>query len=39
MKTVEEIKKKLAEIKPFLKEKYMIKEIGIFSSYIKGKQG
>jgi predicted nucleotidyltransferase len=38
MKKFEEIKKKLIELKPFLKEKYKIKEIGIFGSYIKGKQ-
>jgi len=38
MKKIEEIKKKLIELKPFLKEKYKIKEIGIFGSYIKGKQ-
>ena len=35
MKTFEEIKKKLAEMKPLLKEKYKIKEIGIFGSYAK----
>ena len=38
MKTLEEIKKKLIEIKPILKEKYKIKEIGIFGSYVKGTQ-
>ena len=38
MKKVEEIKKKLNEIKPFLREKYKIKEIGIFGSYVKGEQ-
>ncbi len=38
MKKIKEIKKKLIELKPFLKEKYKIKEIGIFGSYIKGKQ-
>jgi len=39
MKTIEEIKKKLIKIKPFLKEKYKVKEIGVFGSYIKGTQG
>jgi len=38
MKNLEEIKQKLIELKPILKEKYKIKEIGIFGSYIKGKQ-
>lgn len=37
MKTLEEIKNKLRELKPLLKEKYKIKEIGIFGSYIKEK--
>ncbi len=38
MKTFEEVKKKLIELKPLLKEKYKIKEIGIFGSFVKGKQ-
>jgi predicted nucleotidyltransferase len=38
MKNLEEIKQKLIELKPILKEKYKVKEIGIFGSYIKGKQ-
>lgn len=38
MKTIEEIKRKLIVIKPFLKEKYKIKEIGIFGSYVRGEQ-
>ena len=33
-----EIKQKIIKLKPILKEKYKIKEIGIFGSYIKGKQ-
>lgn len=38
MKNFEEIKKKLLELKPILQEKYKIKEIGIFGSYVKNKQ-
>ena len=39
MKTLEEIKSILAEHKEELKEKYKVKEIGIFGSFVKGKQG
>jgi predicted nucleotidyltransferase len=38
MKTFEEIKNKLVKLKPLLEEKYKIKEIGVFGSYVKGKQ-
>ena len=38
MKTLEEIKEKLKEIKPLLEERYKVKEIGIFGSYVKNKQ-
>jgi len=38
MKTIEEIEEKLIRIKPFLKEKYKVKEIGVFGSYIKETQ-
>jgi predicted nucleotidyltransferase len=38
MKTLEEIKEKLIELKPVLAEKYKVKEIGIFGSYVKGRQ-
>lgn len=38
MKTLDEIKKKLVELKPLLQEKYKVKEIGIFGSWVKGKQ-
>jgi predicted nucleotidyltransferase len=38
MKSLEEIKEKLKELKPYLKEKYKVKEIGIFGSYLRGKQ-
>jgi len=36
MKNVEEIKKKLEELKPSLKEKFKMKSIGIFGSYLRG---
>lgn len=35
MKTIEEIKKILNEHLPMLKEKYGVKKIGIFGSYIR----
>ena len=38
MNRLEEIKRKLVEIKQILREKYKVKEIGIFGSYVKGKQ-
>ncbi len=38
MRKIEEIKERLRELKPLLQEKYKVKEIGIFGSYIKGKQ-
>jgi len=38
MKTVGEIKKVLESRKEELKEKYNIREIGIFGSYVKGDQ-
>lgn len=38
MKTVNEIKKVLAEHKEELKQKYNVKEIGIFGSYVRGEQ-
>jgi len=38
MKTIEEMKKILAEHKKGLEEKYGVKEIGIFGSYLRGEQ-
>lgn len=38
MKTLDEIKKILAEHREKLKEKYKVIEIGIFGSYVKGQQ-
>ncbi|MDW7999125.1 MAG: nucleotidyltransferase family protein [Thermodesulfovibrio sp.] len=34
----EGIKEKLIELKPYLKERYGVKEIGIFGSYVRAKQ-
>jgi len=36
MKTFEDIKKILEQQKEFLKNKYKIKEIGIFGSFVRG---
>jgi predicted nucleotidyltransferase len=36
MKYVEKTKKKLEELKPSLEEKFRVKSIGIFGSYIRG---
>jgi len=36
MKYVEKMKKKLEELKPLLEEKFEVKSIGIFGSYIRG---
>ncbi len=38
MKTLEEIKKILKNQKPLLKEKYFVREIGLFGSYARGEQ-
>jgi len=38
MKNIEQVKKKLEELKPSLKEKFKLKSIGIFGSYIKGEE-
>ncbi|RLI99553.1 MAG: nucleotidyltransferase [Candidatus Aenigmatarchaeota archaeon] len=38
MKTLEEIKKVLKEHKKELKEKYGVKRIGIFGSFVRGEQ-
>ena len=32
------LKQRLIELKPFLQERYKIKEIGIFGSYVRGEQ-
>ena len=38
MRTINEIKQILADYREELKAKYKIKEIGVFGSYVKGKQ-
>jgi len=38
MKDLEQIKKKLEELKPILKKKFKVKKIGIFGSYVRGEQ-
>jgi len=38
MKTLEEIREILTGQKAFLRQKYEVKEIGIFGSYVKKKQ-
>jgi predicted nucleotidyltransferase len=38
MKTREEIKETLKKAKPILQEKFKVKEIGIFGSYVRGEE-
>ncbi|MCD6093212.1 MAG: nucleotidyltransferase family protein [Candidatus Omnitrophica bacterium] len=38
MKTRKEIEETLKRYKPFLKEKFKVKEIGIFGSYLRGEE-
>lgn len=38
MRKIEEIKRKLEELKPSLKERFKVKNIGIFGSYVKGEE-
>jgi len=38
MKNIAEIKRKLEKLKPVLKEKFGVKRIGIFGSYLRGEQ-
>ncbi len=38
MKTREEIEETLKRLKPFLREKFKVKEIGIFGSYVRGEE-
>ena len=38
MKTLEEIKTQLEELKPTLKKRYQVETIGIFGSYTRGEQ-
>ncbi|MEM1586630.1 MAG: nucleotidyltransferase family protein [Candidatus Bathyarchaeia archaeon] len=39
MRSLEEIKKVLAEHKGELRERFKVKEIGIFGSFVRGEQG
>ena len=38
MKTFDEIRKTLSEHKSELRQKYTVKEIGVFGSYVRGEQ-
>ncbi|MFZ3058649.1 MAG: nucleotidyltransferase family protein [Candidatus Methanoperedens sp.] len=38
MKTLEEIKKIIKNQKPILREKYSVRQVGIFGSYVRGEQ-
>jgi predicted nucleotidyltransferase len=38
MKTKEGIEETLRKFKPFLREKFKVKEIGVFGSYVRGKE-
>ena len=38
MKSFEEIKEILSKSKPIVQEKYQVKELGIFGSYVRGEQ-
>ncbi len=35
---IDQIRKKLEKLKPFLREKYGVENIGIFGSYVRGEQ-
>ena len=38
MKKIEKMKMKLEELKPLLREKFKVKSIGIFCSYVRGEE-
>jgi hypothetical protein len=38
MKNFEEIKRILIQSKPIIQEKYKVKEMGVFGSYVRGEQ-
>ena len=38
MKTLEEIKTRLEQLKPTLREDFKVKTIGVFGSYVRGEQ-
>jgi len=39
MKTLDEIKVQLEELKPVLKERFQVETIGVFGSFCRGEQG
>jgi Predicted nucleotidyltransferases len=38
MKSLQEIKKSLSDLKPELRKRYGVTEIGVFGSYVRGEQ-
>ncbi|MCL6613061.1 MAG: nucleotidyltransferase family protein [Firmicutes bacterium] len=38
MKSLEEIKHLLAEVKPLLKDRYKVREVRLFGSFVRGEQ-
>jgi len=38
MKRIEEIKRKLVELKPSLKEEFKVQSIGVFGSFVRGEE-
>jgi len=38
MEKIEEIRKKITQYKPELQKEFMVKEIGIFGSYVRGEE-
>jgi len=38
MRDIEEIKQRIREIMPLLRDKYKVKTIGVFGSYVRGEQ-
>lgn len=38
IKDIKDIEETIREFKPYLMEKYKVKEIGVFGSYVKGEQ-
>jgi len=38
MKNIDEIKRKIEELKPLLKKRFKVRRIGVFGSYTRGEQ-
>ena len=38
MKNIEELKRKIENLKPLIKEKFKVKELGIFGSFARGEE-